>query len=134
MNEKKLFEKLKESIPDLKLADNKMSRWDCVSHERKLLIELKSRRTHYPTLLIEEKKYDAMISKADELGYEAYYINSTPEGVYSFNLHKVEIDFKVETKHPATTTFGKRSRVPKSVGYLCIETQGTNIKKSKEDK
>ena len=124
MNEQLLFDELKTVVPDLARAEHKMSRWDCRSDCSRLLIELKCRRTHYPTLLLEKKKYDAMLSKAEELGYEPLYINSTPKGIYVFNLKDLDIEFKVEHKHPATTAFGNRSRVAKEVGYLCIETQG----------
>ena len=123
MNESKLFDWLKErKLPDLKKSGYKLSRWDCSSEGAKKLIELKCRRKHYPDMLIEKKKYDAMIAKAEELGYEAYYINSTPFGIYSWNLTEAaDIEWKVETKHPATTHFGNTMRVPKEVGYLRIE-------------
>lgn len=130
LTEKSLFETLQKKIPDLTFAEHKVSRWDCVSHERQAIIELKSRRTHYPTLLIEKKKYDALIDKANEVGYKAVYINSTPKGIYCWVLNEMDIEWNIETKYPATTSFGNTKRVPKEVGYLCI-TQSKIIKEFK---
>jgi len=120
--EQDLFEWLKEGhMPDLALSGYQFSKWDCISDKEEGLIELKCRRKHYPTMLIEKKKYDAMLTVANNLGYTPVYINSTPEGIYSWNLAAIDIDWKVETKHPATTAFGNRMRVPKEVGYLDIK-------------
>lgn len=119
--EQDLFEYLQGKQEDLALMENEYSRWDCVSKTGGYIAELKCRRKHYPTLLIEKKKYDALIAQANEIGYKAYYVNSTPKGIYQWDLTKVEIEWKVEHKHPATTSFGNRHRVAKEVGYLHID-------------
>lgn len=120
--EKNLFEFLRAYAPDLRTMEDTMSRWDCISDDKEYVIELKCRRTHYPTLLIEKKKYDALIEKAGELGYKALYINSTPNGIYVWHLSDVdEPEWKIENKHPATTAFGNTRRVEKEVGYLKTE-------------
>lgn len=120
MNEKELFEFLKGLDDSLVMMKQKYSRHDCVSEKHKSVIELKCRKKHYDTMLIEKKKYDALVAKAEALGYTPYYINSTPEGIYSWNLNDIEINWKIENKHPATTSFGNRMRVEKEVGYLDI--------------
>ena len=62
MKEKELFEYLiKCCYPDLVKAKKQMSRWDCYSIKYKVRIELKCRRAHYDTLLLERKKHDAML-------------------------------------------------------------------------
>lgn len=119
--EKELFEFLKSRRKDLELMEDTYSRWDCISESGKFVAELKCRRKHYPTMLIEKKKYDALIVRAEELGYKPYYINSTPDGVWFWDLSEVSIEWKVEHKHPATTDFGNRTRVAKEVGYLDIK-------------
>ena len=121
MTENELFESLKKTIPDLEKTKSKFSRHDCVSGLDRLVIELKCRKKHYPTMLIEKKKYDHLIAKAEELNFTPLYINSTPERVFVWYLDKLDIEFKLETKHPATTHFGYTQRVPKEVGYLSIE-------------
>ena len=121
MTEKELFETLKKTIPDLEKTKSQFSRHDCISDLDELVIELKCRKKHYPTMLIEKKKYDHLLAKAEELRYTPLYINSTPEGIFVWYLKDLKIDFKLETKHPATTHFGYTQRVPKEVGYLSIE-------------
>ena len=117
-----LFAWLKENeFSDLQLMEETYSKWDCITDVRESVIELKCRRAHYPTMLIEKKKYDAVVARAEELGYSPLYINSTPQGVFVWDLDTVDVEFKVEHKHPATTAFGNRQRVPKEVGYLDVE-------------
>lgn len=116
-------------VPDLTKAEGTYSKWDCVSADKKLIIELKCRRTHYDTLLIEKKKFDAITDRANELGYTAWYINSTPKGVYGWRLDKQDVVWKVENKHPATTDFNRTQRVAKEVGYLSLD----DAHKFKED-
>ena len=122
LDEKELIEILREEkYPDLEKMKNEFSKWDCTSADDALVIELKCRRKHYPTMLIEKPKFEALLARAKELDYTPLYINSTPTGIYSWDLTKVLIEWKIENKHPATTSFGARGRVPKEVGYLNIE-------------
>lgn len=122
-NEESLIEYLREEyIPDLENVKNKYSKWDCISKESNMIVELKCRNRHYDALLIEKNKYDALLEKAStEFHLEPWYINSTPKGIYAWNLDKVEIEWKEETQHPASTSFKNRRRVPKVVGYLKIK-------------
>jgi hypothetical protein len=48
------------------------------------------------------------------------YINSTPKGVYSFNLHLIEPIWEINNKNPATTYFNNREKIVKEVTYLEI--------------
>lgn len=120
MREKELFEYLKRYLTDLRLADDQYSKWDCVSDRHKFLIELKSRRTHYDTLLIEKIKYDSLLQRAEAVGYIPLYVNSTPKGVYSFRLNELELNWETNTKNPATSEFSNRLRVEKTVSYIPI--------------
>ena len=119
--EEDLFNWLKEFVYfDLVKSKNQMSRWDCYSPKFKHRIELKCRRKHYPTLLLEKKKYDAMIFETCKHLDDAIYINSTPEGIYSFNLHDIE-PIWVEKKLRATTEFANNSIITKEVCFLNID-------------
>ena len=69
--EKELFDWLKLKISDLQQSEDKFSFWDCYSEKLKCRIELKCRRKHYNTLLIEKKKYDAMLNKCKDDAKEA---------------------------------------------------------------
>ena len=119
--EEDLFKYLKLTVyPDLVKARGKLSRWDCYSVDKAHRIELKCRKTHYDTLLIEKKKFDAMIKVCDKYLDIPYYICSTPKGIYSFNLYEVYPEWEVNYKNPATTQFNNRSKIAKEVAYLNI--------------
>lgn len=122
MREKDLLEYLRTSVyPDLVKSEGTFDTFDCISQEHKAYIELKCRATHYPTLLIEDKKYRKLMYHAAELGLNPFYINSTPEGIYSFNLTNIAEPEWFVHKMPVTTEFSNRSKVDKLVGYLDIE-------------
>jgi len=125
--EKDLFEWLGSNFyPDLLKSKNPMSRWDCYSPERKHRIELKCRRKHYDTLLLEKKKYDAMMNEVFKHKDIPIYINSTPEGIWLFNLTFIKKDWETNYLNPATTQFANRNRIPKEVTYLKI-TDGIKL-------
>lgn len=117
--EEQLFDWLKENLyPDLVMSKNPMSRWDCYSPSEGHRIELKCRRKHYETLLLEKKKYDAMMEEVHKHFDIPMYINSTPKGIYSFNLFFIQRKWEINSKNPATTNFSDKRRIPKEVTYL----------------
>ncbi len=120
-NEEQLFDWLKEYVYfDLVKAKNQMSRWDCYSPKFKHRIELKCRRKHYDSLLLEKSKYDAMIFEAGKHLDIPMYINSTPEGIYSFDLLEIEPEWIFKSLR-ATTQFANNKSVLKKVAFLDIE-------------
>jgi len=121
-NEADLFEFLRLNVyPDLVKSKNQMSRWDCYSPTTGHRIELKCRKRHYPTLLLEKKKYDAMIEECEKHLDIPLYINSTPQGIFSFNLLKVFPIWEINYLNPATTQFTNTNRIAKEVTYLQIK-------------
>ena len=122
MNEEVLFYFLREGFyPDLEKAPGIYDAFDCISVRAGHYIELKCRHTHYPTLLIEEMKYRKLITQAAERDLIPYYINSTPQGVFSFDLMDVPEPVWFNHQMPATTEFDRVDKVEKLVGYLPIE-------------
>ena len=121
LKEPQLFDYLKEfHYQDLKMADDQFSKYDCISDEHKLYIELKSRNTHYDDLLIEYIKYDAIIKAAKELNYSSTYICATPEGIWEFDLFLMG-DLKWEERWlPRNTEFSSAGNKTKLVGYLPV--------------
>ena len=120
MKEKELFNYLKKCCyPDLLWANSKMSRWDCYSPKTYHRIELKCRGKHYDTLLIEKKKYDAMIEKCDDNLDIPMYINYTPKGIYRFNLYLVKPKWETQY-HNKTTEFNNNNKIQKEVAMLSI--------------
>ena len=116
-----LFEYLQLNIyPDLVKSKNQMSHWDCYSPSARHRIELKCRKLHYDTLLLEKKKYDAMIDKCNKYLDVPIYINSTPKGIFSFNLLEINPIFEINYKNPATTQFLNTNKIAKEVTYLNI--------------
>jgi len=126
--EAELFDWLKENYyPDLTKAKNPASRWDCYSPERKHRIELKCRRTHYPELMIQKDKYDAVIKECSKHNDVPVYINSTPKGVYAFDMRKHNGIWELRSV-PKTTYFNDFTKVTKEVGYFDITKGHTLLK------
>jgi hypothetical protein len=122
LNEEKLFNLLKTKlIPDLEKTDQ-YNPTDAFSTLRKKVYELKCRRADYSDLLIEKIKWDSLIQKGS-----VYYINSTPQGIFSFNLKKIEEPEWVIGMMPKTTEFENTNKIPKVVGYLDIYKDGNDI-------
>ena len=122
MKESDLFEYLKQSLyPDLVKSPGIYDSYDCTSAKAGHYIELKCRQTHYPTLLIEEMKYRKLITQSAERDLIPFYINSTPQGVYSFDLMDLPEPEWVNGWMPATTEFSRNQKITKLVGYLDIE-------------
>ena len=117
-----LFNWLKENVyPDLVKAKNPMSRWDCYSPCSNHRLELKCRKKHYSTMLLEKKKYNAMQFECMKHLDIPMYFNSTPEGIFSWNLNKIDPIWEINFKNPATTQFNNNNKISKEVSYLEIE-------------
>ena len=121
MQESDLFKFLKKVIPDLEKSEDQFSRWDCVSHKFAYRIELKCRKTHYDKLMLERDKYFALILSYVETGYKPLYINSTPKGVYVFDLSGLDPEWTTDTRMPKTTDFDNNNRVEKTYTMLEIK-------------
>jgi hypothetical protein len=83
-------------------------------------IEMKCRRTHYPTLLIEKKKWDYLADIRARTGARTLYINSTPKGVYCFDLGALEEPEWVLMALPDKTDFANSGKVDKLAAYLDV--------------
>jgi hypothetical protein len=122
MNEELLFAFLREGLyPDLVKSEGIFDAYDCISKQAGHYIELKCRATHYDTLLIEEMKYRKLITQAAERELIPYYINSTPLGIFSFDLMDLAEPVWFSHQMPASTEFDRVEKVEKLVGYLPIE-------------
>ena len=120
MIEAELFDYLKDKhFPDLEKSEGTFDHFDCTTIEKNLYIELKCRHTHYPDLLIEQKKYRRLMNEAGSL--IPYYINSTPEGVYAFDLSRVPEPSWSEKWMPTTTEFSDTRKIMKLVGFLHLD-------------
>ena len=115
LTEEILFRYLKRMINDLEKT-SQFSYRDAYSKRYNLTLELKCRRTHYQDILIEKYKWDNLIRYKN-----IRYVNSTPKGVFSFDLKELpEPDWQVQILRKETD-FAHRNFVFKKVGYLPIE-------------
>jgi hypothetical protein len=115
LTEEILFRFLKRMINDLEKT-SQFSYRDAYSRRFNLTLELKCRRTHYQDILIEKYKWDNLIRYKN-----IRYVNSTPKGVFSFDLKELpEPDWQDQILRKETD-FTNRNFVFKKVGYLPIE-------------
>jgi len=122
MKEQDLFDHLKSGyFPDLTKSEGVFDSFDCISEENKYYIELKCRHTHYPDLLIERSKYVRLVDEAGFRVLDPWYINSTPQGIYAFNLSRVPEPAWSERWMPTTTEFANTSKKMKMVGFLHLD-------------
>ena len=101
------------------MSNSPISRWDCYSPITKHRIELKCRKKHYDELVIEKGKFDAMIFKANDNFDLPIYINSTPKGVYKWNLFFVNPSWFMK-QLPKTTEFSNNTKISKEIAMLSI--------------
>lgn len=123
MKEKELFDYLKEKyFQDLTFSEDQFSRWDCYSKTRKTRIELKCRNRHYSTLLIEKDKYFNLIKYYINNEDTPLYINSTPKGIYAFDLRKITPEWITDSRMPKTTEFEETQTIEKTYALLELKT------------
>ena len=116
--EVELFEALKAEFPDLTPL-SATDRADGITSDA--YIELKCRRTHYPTLMIERKKWDYLAEIRARTGARTLYINSTPKGVYEFDLGAINEPEWILQSLPDKTDFAGAKKISKYVGYLQLK-------------
>lgn len=120
LTEHELFNYIKERyLEDLVKSDHTYEYLDATSHGYRLSIELKCRHTHYDELILEKDKYESLIQQANALGFTPFYINSTPKGIYAFNLRKIKVTWT--TKRLPASTFNKGPEIDKEIALLHID-------------
>lgn len=120
MTEQSLFDYIKSTyLEDLEKSEHTYEYIDATSTGYRLTIELKCRTAHYDELIIEKDKYDSLMDRAQDLGFTPFYINSTPKGIYAFNLRKITVTWT--TKRLPASTFDKGPEIDKQVALLHID-------------
>jgi hypothetical protein len=117
LDEKKLFVLVKEfyilDLIDLN-EENDSSSIDWYSASLDCWIEAKCRTEHFNHLMIEKKKWDALKEKK-----QAYYICSTEEGVFEFDITSIVDEPVWSYRNCRTTTqFTDNRYIPKLQGQL----------------
>jgi hypothetical protein len=120
MTEQSLFDYIKATyLEDLVKSDHTYEYIDATSNGYRLTIELKCRHTHYDELILEKDKYESLMDRANDLGFTPFYINSTPKGIYAFNLRKITVSFT--TKRLPSSTVDNGPVIDKKVALLHID-------------
>jgi len=120
MTEKSLFDYIKgKYVEDLEMSGDAFEYIDATSQTYRMKVELKCRHTHYDELILEKDKYESLMQQADKLGFTPFYINSTPQGIYAFNLRK--ITFTWTTRRLPASTYNKTAPVDKEIALLHID-------------
>ena len=120
MTEQGLFDYIKETyLEDLQKSEHTYEYIDATSYGYRLSIELKCRHTHYDELILEKDKYESLMQQANELGFTPFYINSTPKGIYAFNLRIITVTFT--TKRLPSSTVDNGPVIDKKVALLHID-------------
>lgn len=120
MNEAALFDYIKSTyLEDLQKSTDEYEYVDATSTGYRLTLELKCRSSHYDELILEKDKYESLINRANALGFTPFYINSTPQGIYAFNLRKIAVTWT--TKRLPASTFDKGPEINKEIALLHID-------------
>ena len=120
MTEQGLFDYIKETyLEDLQKSEHTYEYIDATSYGYRLSIELKCRHTHYDELILEKDKYESLMQQANELGFTPFYINSTPQGIYAFNLRKITVTWT--TKRLPSSTVENGAAIDKEIALLHID-------------
>jgi hypothetical protein len=120
MTEQGLFDYIKETyLEDLQKSEHTYEYIDATSYGYRLSIELKCRHTHYDELILEKDKYESLMQQANELGFTPFYINSTPQGIYAFNLRKIKVIWT--TRRLPSSTVDNGPDVDKEIALLHID-------------
>ena len=120
MTEQGLFDYIKATyLEDLQKSEHEYDYIDATSTVYRLTIELKCRTNHYDELILEKDKYEALMDRAWDTGFTPFYINSTPKGIYAFNLRKITVTWT--TKRLPVSTFDKGHEIDKQVALLHID-------------
>ena len=120
MTEKSLFDYIKgKYVEDLEMSGDAFEYIDATSQTYRMKVELKCRHTHYDELILEKDKYESLMQQADKLGFTPFYINSTPQGIYAFNLRKITVTWT--TRRLPASTYNKTAPVDKEIAMLHID-------------
>ena len=120
MTEKSLFDYIKgKYVEDLEMSADAFEYIDATSQTYRMKVELKCRHTHYDELILEKDKYESLMQQADKLGFTPFYINSTPQGIYAFNLRKITVTWT--TRRLPASTYNKTAPVDKEIALLHID-------------
>ena len=111
---------MRERIPDLE-PSRPTERFDAISMAHRAIFELKCRRTHYDDLMIEQHKWHSMVEIGALKALRAFYISSTPLGIYCWQLDPLKAPQWQMKALPNKTDFANSQTTVRPVGFLHID-------------
>ena len=115
LTEKMLFDWFKNTrFSDIEQT-SRYSYTDAYIPSLNVYVEFKCRKQHYDALLIEKSKWKHLYKLPN-----CRYVNSTPRGIYSFNMSSIPRPTWHMRVLPRTTQFKDIDKIIKEVGYLHI--------------
>ena len=115
LTEKMLFDWFKNTrFSDIEQT-SRYSYTDAYIPSLNVYVEFKCRKEHYDALLIEKAKWNYLHKLPN-----CRYVNSTPRGIYSFNILSIPRPSWHMRVLPRTTQFKDIDKIIKEVGYLHI--------------
>ena len=124
-----LFEWLKERVPDLE-SSRPTEKFDGISMNLRAIFELKCRRTHYDDLMIEQTKWASLAEYAVLRDFRAFYISSTPLGIYCWQIDPITPPKWQIKSLPTKTDFAGSKTTDRPVGFLHIDTANDLLRHS----
>ena len=118
LTEEKLFQLMASrytGLIDLNV-ENKQSPIDWYWPEGNIYMEGKCRKEHRLTLFIQKDKWDALRGKE-----KGWYVNSTPKGIYVWNVKEIEEPIWFKRSMQNSQEFENQSIVKKLVGELRVD-------------
>jgi hypothetical protein len=116
-NEQELFNYLKAAyIPDLEKSKGRYCGYDCFSKSMRCIIELKCRKIHYDTLVLEKIKYD----KLKSYNCKVLYVNSTPKGIFVFDINTVSVSWQTKILPQKTDLHIFKKEITKELAMIDI--------------
>ena len=119
LTEKQLFELMSTrytGLIDLTI-DNPTSLIDWYLPSSNTYMEAKCRKKHYETIIIQKDKWDVLIQKES-----SWYVDSTPNGIWYFDIHKIEEPNWREKYLPQSQQFYSQGDIIKIIGEIPINT------------
>jgi len=88
---------------------------------QRAIFELKCRRTHYDDLMIEQSKWKNLVEIGLLRAFRAFYISSTPLGIYCWELDALKPPQWQIKALPNKTDFAGSKVTERPVGFLHID-------------
>ena len=116
-----------KGLPQLKHTEDPFCRYDAEADD--IILEMKSRRRHYPDLIIGTDKVEALVEIGEAKNKRPILAISTPKGVWAYDVFKIRDNAKlgaIETREiavSATTQYERKDKVKRTFFVLYADNE-----------